>query len=190
MFYKEIHIKNMVCDRCIASVKNILEKLDIPYTEVQLGKALINTDTIPYQELDRLLQKEGFELVKDKNNEIIEQIKAAVIKRIHYADDEAFTNNFSEYLQSETGLDYSRLSKIFSASENITIEKYIILQKIEKVKELIAYNELNFTEIAYRLGYSSSAYLSKQFKEITGYTLSQYKKLPENQRKTLDKLGK
>ena len=182
-----LYIKNMVCDRCITSVKTILTGLQIPFEKVILGQAQVKTHKIPYDKLVRKLQAEGFELVFDKNLEAIEQIKSLIIKQIHYSDGE-FNQNFSQFIENEMNTDYSRLSKIFSETEGITIEKYIILQKIEKVKELITYGEMNFSEIAYHLGYSSSAYLSKQFKEITGLTLSQYKKMPDKHRNTLDSI--
>ncbi len=184
---RDIYIKNMVCDRCIASVKNILTGLQIPFENVGLGHVIVKSEEIPYNELGKQLKAEGFELVIDKNQEIVERIKSLIINQIHYSDGE-FNQNFSQFLENKLNTEYSRLSKIFSETEGMTIEKYIILQKIEKVKELIVYGEMNFSEIAYQLGYSSSAYLSKQFKEITGLTLSQYKKMPDKHRNTLDSI--
>jgi AraC-like DNA-binding protein len=168
----------MVCPRCVSAVKETLDELKIPYKGVILGKAIIYSEniTIDYDLLNRSLQKIGFELLQDKHQQLVEQIKILIVNFIHNHKAEDLNINFSDYLSQQTDYDYTYLSKTFSEKEGLTIEKYIILQKIEKVKELIDYNELNFSEIAFQLNYSSAAHLSKQFKKITGYTLSQYKK--------------
>jgi len=178
----------MVCPRCITAVEQILSKLKITYIEVKLGQAIVTTDNVDYSTLDKELRAIGFEIVQNKNQKIVEQIKSLIVELIHQNKNERLEINFSEYLSKKTGYDYSYISNIFSKEENITIEKFIILQKIEKVKELISYNELNFSEIAFILNYSSSAHLSKQFKDITGLTLSEYKKQETKQRNTLDKI--
>jgi AraC-like DNA-binding protein len=190
MIRKSINIKNMVCPRCITAVEQTLKKLNIEYIEVKLGEAIIMAnDNIDYNLLDKELNKIGFELIMDNNVQIVEQIKSIIIKYIHHNKENELLNvNFSDIITQKIGKDYSYISKIFSENENITIEKYIISQKIERVKELISYNELNFSEIAFLLHYSSPAHLSKQFKNITGLTLSQYKKQDKKHRKTLDKL--
>ncbi len=178
----------MVCPRCISAVETTLKKLNIPYTEVKLGQADIKDSKIDYLALNEELKAIGFELIQDKNLIIVEQVKTLIIDYIHHSESFVLKTNFSDYITEEIGYDYSYISNIFSETENRTIEKYIILQKTEKVKELISYNELNFTEIAFKLNYSSVAHLSKQFKEITGMTLSDYKKANDKGRNTLDNL--
>jgi len=190
MAQKILYIKNMVCDRCISSVSKILDEYNIGYSGIELGRVMVEMEELDkktLQKLEKQLLTEGFELIKEKNLELIEQIKALIINKIHYSSGE-FNQNFSEYIEKKLEIDYSRLSRLFSESEGTTIEKFIILQKIERVKELIEYAQLNFSEIAYKVGYSSSAHLAKQFKKQTGYTLTQYKNLPEKQRKKLDKI--
>ena len=185
-----IHIKNMVCPRCVMSVEQILQTMKIPYSEVTLGTAVLN---VPKQEInlkliDEELKKVGFELLEDKNTKISEQIKTLIISYIHHSENENLKIKFSDYLSKKLGKDYSVLAKIFSDIESVTIEKYLILQKIELVKELITYNELNFSEIAFRLNYSSVAHLSKQFKKNTGKTLTQYKDAENKDRNHLTEI--
>ncbi len=184
---KVLHIKNMVCDRCIAAVRSSLENLNIKVLDVDLGKAVI-ADTAPdYRRLEQELRRLGFALVRDKNEIITERIKALLIVRIHYNENPT-DEKVSDYLSKHLHTDYSTLSKIFSQTEGITIERYIILQKIERVKELIGYGEMNFSEIAYHLQYSSVSHLSRQFKQVTGMTLSAYKNLENNPRKRIDRI--
>jgi len=186
-----LHIKNMVCPRCISAVENTFTKLNIPFAKVELGKAEvnINEENIDFITLDKELKEIGFELIYTNSDKIIEQIKNLVIEFIYNYEDKEIKVNFSDYLSENLKYDYSHISKIFSDREGLTIEKYIILQKIERVKELISYNQLNFSEIAFKLNYSSPAHLSKQFKEVTGQTLSQYKNSKNKQRSTLDKVN-
>jgi len=188
MIKKSIHIKNMVCDRCIAAVGETLTKLNIPYERVRLGEAVVNTDVIDYEMLDKELKAIGFELLQDKKQILVEQIKTLIVDIIHHNNGDTIVSNFSEYLSKKIGYDYAYLSNIFSKEEQTTIEKFIIIQKIERVKELIHYNELNFSEIAYLLNYSSPSHLARQFKKITGITLSEYKKSNKVDRNTIDKL--
>jgi len=185
-----IFIKNMVCDRCIMSVKQILDKLDMPWSCVELGRAKVNLDSgqINYELLDKELKAIGFELIRDKNQLLVEKVKNLIIEYIHHNEGEQLKINFSDYLSDELGKDYSYISSSFSKSENMTIEKFIILQKIERVKELVSYDELNFSEIAFKVNYSSVAHLSKQFKSVTGMTLSQYKATQHKERNQLDKV--
>ncbi len=177
----------MVCPRCVLAVKKTLERLNIPYSGVRLGEAVLDTTEVDMGQLNTELQKIGFEIIQRKNDILVEQIKILVIDFIRHQQQNVKTN-FSRYLREKTEHDYAYLSKIFSETEHITIEKYVILQKIERVKELISYGELNFSEIALMLHYSSSAYLAKQFKSITGMTLSEYKKSQLKPRKNIDKL--
>ena len=188
MVENSIHIKNMVCPRCITAVEQTLNKLNIPFIEVKLGEAIVETDNIDYSTLDKELKTIGFELLQNKNHKIVEQIKTLIIDFIHHNNRNDLKINFSEYLSKKIEYDYSYLSNVFSETENTTIEKFIILQKVEKVKELIEYNELNFSEIAFILNYSSASHLSKQFKNITGFTLSEYKKAKHGERNTIDNI--
>ena len=178
----------MVCQRCISAVEETLTKLNISYTEVKLGEARVNSSNIDFARLNKELETIGFEIIQDKSVQTVERAKALIIDYIHHSKEENLKMNFSDYLAEEIGKDYSYVSKKFSEIENLTIEKFIILQKIERVKELISYNDLNFSEIAFQLNYSSVAHLSKQFKQTTGITLSSYKKEKEKDRSTLDKL--
>ena len=185
-----LYIKNMVCNRCILVVKQELEKLHIESCNVTLGEVETNDDLSPSQidELRNNLAAVGFELLDNGRQQLIEKIKNIIIKQVHHTDEEN-RYNYSEILSKTLHKDYSYLSGLFSEVEGITIEKYIINQKIEKVKELIIYDELNLSEIAYKLGYSSVAHLSNQFKKVTGLTPSHFKQVGHNKRKPLDKIS-
>lgn len=185
-----LHIKNMVCNRCIKVVKEEFEKLDIQIEEIELGKVTIskNLDSNQTEEVRSIIQQNGFELIDDKKSQLIDRIKTIIIEKTHYSNEEKELVNFSELIAGELGYDYSYLSKLFSSVEGITIEKYIINQKIEKVKELLVYGELTLNEISYQLGYSSVQHLSNQFKKVTGLTPSHFKKVKENKRKPLDEV--
>jgi AraC-like DNA-binding protein len=192
MIKKSIYIKNMVCPRCITAVENTLKKLDIPFDEVSLGQAVIykSINDIDISKLDKELKIIGFELIHDKSQVIVETVKTLIVDYIHHNDGEELKINFSDFLSEKIGKNYSTISHLFSDSEKVTIEKYIILQKIEKVKELIGYEELNFSQIAYKANYSSVAHLSKQFKQVSGLTLTNYKKLINKNRTTIDNISK
>lgn len=172
---KTIHIKNMVCPRCIMTVESILEKLGFTIKNIQLGTATIIDNRENLQKLEFELKKVGFELIKNKNQEIVEKIKNLIIQRIHYSDGKPIKYNFSKIISHELNKDYHYLSNLFSQMEKITIEKYIIKQKVERIKELLEYDELNLNEIALKMNYSSSAHLSSQFKSVTGISPSKYK---------------
>lgn len=182
-----LYIKNMVCNRCIEAIKSILNELNFQYTSVQLGE--VSLQTVPTEEqLDTLrqrLQQSGFELLDDTKKKLIEKIKTIIIEHVHYNESDK-RYNLSEILSSKLHKDYSYLSHLFSEVEGITIEKYLINQKIEKIKELLVYDELSLNEIAYQLAYSSVAHLSAQFKKVTGLTPTHFKKLGGIHRKTLD----
>ncbi|HEY8402715.1 MAG TPA: AraC family transcriptional regulator [Cytophagaceae bacterium] len=191
MVQTHLYIKNMVCNRCIKVVKEELEKLDLTVTDIQLGEAVVTSENAPdLSKVKEVLEENGFELLEDKKIKIVEKIKALIVEMVHYKESGEIKTNHSDYLAQELGKDYHYLSSLFSSIENITIEKYIILQKIEKVKELLVYNELTLSEIAYALGYSSVAYLSNQFKQVTGFTPSEFKKLKNHHRKALDKVNR
>lgn len=176
----------MVCPRCISAVEKLLEELHEKPLHVTLGEVLLarplTADKL--KSLSANLKKLGFELLDDTRMQQIEKIKSIIITHIHHLEDDKFI--FSEILSKELHKEYSQLSKLFSETEGVTIEQYIIQQKIEKTKELLAYNEMNLSEIAYKLGYSSVAHLSTQFKKVTGLTPSQFKALGIHLRKSLD----
>lgn len=184
-----LFIKNMVCNRCVMVVQNELEKLGISFISIKLGEVTLEKDlSIREKEvLEQNLTAIGFRLIDSKKKQIIEQIKNLIIDLVHYKDTSP-KHNLSELLSKELQFDYNYLSNLFSEEENTTIEKYFIAQKIEKVKELLAYDELSLSEIAQRLNYSSVAYLSNQFKKVTGLTPNHFKNLKEEKRKPLDNL--
>lgn len=173
----KLFIKNMVCNRCIMVVKQELDKLKLSSGNIQLGEVELNKDPTEKQltQLQNNLAILGFEILDDSKKRMIEKIKNIIVEQVHYQGVEK-NKNLSEVLSKKLNKDYSYLSGLFSSVEGITIEKYIINQKIEKVKELIIYNEMNLSEIAYQLGYSSVAHLSAQFKKVTGLTPSHFKK--------------
>lgn len=179
----------MVCPRCIDTVKDIFNELAIVISTIQLGE-VSSPDTITAVIKSQLIEKlndRGFELLEDKNATIIAQIKAIVIEQIHHATVPILVN-FSTLLSDKLNLDYAGLSKLFSQVEGVTIEKFILKQKVEKVKELIVYAEFNLSEIAFQLKYSSVAHLSSQFKKETGMTPSAFKKLDKRDRNTIDSI--
>jgi AraC-like DNA-binding protein len=187
-----LFIKNMVCDRCIMVVRAELERLDLHPDAVSLGTADLSEDVLsPETEatLDSRLKEIGFELLKGRKRQLVEAIKTTVIDLVHRQNDETVLKH-SEYIAQQTGVDYPYLSKLFSDEEGITIEQYIIQQKIERVKELLAYGEQTLSDIAFDLGYSSVAALSSQFKKVTGMTPTAYREADDKARKTLDKVGK
>lgn len=185
----KIFIKNMVCGRCIAAVSNIFNEMDIEVNSINLGEVETASEISEerLQMLEKLLIETGFERIKDSSRQLIERIKNLIIKIISKEDiDENFV--LSEFLSNTLHKDYSSLSKTFSQNENITLEQFFILQKIEKVKELLLYNELTLTEIAGKLGYKSVQHLSSQFRNSTGFTPTEFKKLKVHNRKPLDQI--
>jgi len=185
-----LHIKNMVCDRCISTVKRELENLGYVPENVSLGRAVLKEEPgkEAREKISGVLEANGFELIRDKDHQITGQIKNLVIQMVHYEPEALGNLNYSDYLEKETGIPYKKLSSLFSGIELITIEKYIILQRVELVKEMISYNEDTFSEIAWKTGYSSVHHLSSQFKSITGMTPSTFRKLAGKKRKSLDKI--
>ena len=183
----KIFIKNMVCGRCILMVKSVFDNMDIKTISVTLGEVEL-VEAIRQEEIEHLhqqLKNLGFEIIDDKKSKIIEKIKNIIISIIHHQP-EKIQVNLSSYLSEQLTTDYSSLSQLFSQKEGITIEQYYIAQKIERVKELIVYDELSFKEIAFQLGYSSVAYLSNQFKKVTGLTPTHFKALKENKRRSIE----
>lgn len=185
----ELRIKGMVCDRCISTVKSEFENLGAQVVELKLGKAIIkySKHKITLQNIENALKKHNFELIVDVDTKTIEAVKTILVEIISNLPIE-MTTNLSAILAHKLQKDYTYLSKLFSNKLEITIEKYFILLKIEKAKELIQAGQLNFTQISYDLGYSSVNYLSNQFKQITGMSMSSYKKLSNWKRKPLDKI--
>jgi AraC-like DNA-binding protein len=177
----------MVSLRCKMVVKSELEKLGLHYVVVDLGKVEIK-ETITAEQREQLkiaLLKSGLELMDDKKAILIEKIKNVIIEMVHYSE-EPLKINFSDYLCEKLNYDYTYLANLFSEVTGITIEHYIIAHKIERVKELLIYDELNLTEISYRLNYSSVAHLSNQFKKVTGLTPTFFKQLKNKMRNTLN----
>ncbi|TBW27194.1 AraC family transcriptional regulator [Gramella sp. KN1008] len=179
----------MVSLRCKLVVKEELKKLGLHHINVDLGTVEILEDITQKQkkELKKNLLKYGLELLDDRRNILIEKIKSVIIEMIHYSD-ELPKVNYSDYISEQLGYDYTYLSNIFSEVKGITIQQFIIIHKIERVKELLLYDELNLTEISYQLHYSSVAHLSNQFKKITGLTPSYYKKIKKMRRRNLEDL--
>lgn len=184
-----LFIKNMVCNRCIMVVQNEMDKLGLNAKNIKLGEVTLDRELSGEERiaLDKMLTNVGFELIDDRKSRIIEQIKTVIINLVHHQKSDK-KYNLSNVLSEKLHHDYSYLSNLFSEVEGTTIEKYFIAQKIEKVKELLVYDELTLSEIAYRLNYSSVAYLSNQFKKVTGLTPSHFKQIKEDKRKALDEV--
>lgn len=177
----------MVSIRCKMIVKSELEKLGLHYKTVDLGEVDIEGHISPEQnaQLRVALSRSGLELMDDKKAVLIEKIKTIIIEMIHYEDDPPKTKN-SDYISKKLDHNYTYLANLFSEATGTTIEHYIIIHKIERAKELIIYNELNLTEIAFKLNYSSVAHLSTQFKKITGLTPTFFKNLKDKRRTSLE----
>ncbi|MCU0391102.1 MAG: AraC family transcriptional regulator [Thermoflexibacter sp.] len=185
-------VKNMVCDRCIMVIRSELQRDGFSVMSVKLGEVEIEgaLESVSMQKIEDMLNRNGFELVKDKKDKVVEQIKKLIIQLVHRNQEASpMVMNYSDCIARALDIDYTYLSTLFSTKEGITIEKYIILQKIERVKELLAYQELTLSEIAYQMNYSSVQHLSNQFKKVTGLTPSEYKLQKKNTRKALDKVG-
>jgi AraC family transcriptional regulator len=183
---QQLFIKNMVCPRCIKVVQQELYDLGYQVKEIKLGSAEIFGE-IDRAKISKMLLENGFELLEEKNKQLIDKIKTEIISLVHHQLGLG-NQNLSEYLSEKLNTDYTTLSHLFSSLENTTIEKYHILQRIEKVKELLVYNELSLKEIAFQLNYSSVAHLSAQFKKITGLTPKYYKEIGLSRRQPIDAL--
>jgi YesN/AraC family two-component response regulator len=185
----KLHIKYMVSLRCKMMVKQELKKLGLRFSTVTLGEVelLENITDQQHNQIKTALRKSGLELMDDKKAMLIEKIKNVIVEMVHYADELPKTN-FSIYLSDKLTYDYTYLANLFSETEGTTIEHFILLHKIERVKELIMYDELTLTEIASKLHYSSVAHLSNQFKKITGLTPSFFKSLKIKKRNVLEKV--
>jgi len=182
----------MVCPRCIMAVEGVLHDLGIAFSEVKLGEVILKKQLSSevLQILESNLRQLGFELLKDKNSQSVERIKNVIIQLVHHQDDPDKMGHLSEQLPLLIGQTYSSLSKLFSEAEGITIEKYLILQKIERAKELLCYGELNVSEIAIQLNYSSSQHFSRQFRSIVGVSPTVYVKNKKRERNSIHKIRK
>lgn len=185
----KIFIRNMVSLRCKLLVKSELDNLAIRYSSIELGEVAIpdNLSAKKQQLLKEVLLRSGLEVLDDGRAILIERIKNLIVEMVHYTDEVPLLN-FSSYLSQKLNLSYHYLSNVFSETKGITIEHYVILHKIERVKELLIYDELTLTEISYKLNYSSVAHLSSQFKKITGLTPTFFKSLKHQKRNLLEEL--
>ena len=184
----EIFIKNMVCGRCIKTVTAIFEAIGVKPEHVELGRVAL-PEQLSGEQLDKvkeLLVLEGFEFLDDAKTKLVEEIKNLVVKLVHYGELDTMRQKLSVYLTNNLHKDYSYVSNLFSSVENTTIEQFFILQKIEKIKEWMVYDELTLSEISFRLGYSSPSHLCNQFKKITGFTPTAFRRLKDHHRKPLD----
>ena len=181
----------MVSTRCVMVVKAVLKKLGLHFIVVDLGEIDImeNISAEQREQLKMGLRTSGLELMDDKRAVLIEKIKNIIIEMVHHTDDEIIKTNFSDYLSEKLNHDYTYLSNIFSEVKGITIQQFIIVHKIERVKELIMYDELNLTQISYKLHYSSVGYLSNQFKKVTGFSPSHFKQLKDKRRRPIEEIG-
>ncbi len=179
----KFYIKNMVSLRCKLIVKEELIQLGVPYTIIDLGMAEVKDDITPHQinQLRTNLLQDGLEILDDKQSILIERIKNVIIEMIYYSE-EIPKVNYSDYISEKLHYDYNYLSNVFSEVKGITIRHFIIYHKIEKVKELLLYNELNLSEISYKLHYSSVSHLSNQFKKVTGLAPSFFKRMKQQRK--------
>lgn len=185
-----LHIKNMVCNRCIKVVNDELTEMGYSIKSIELGEVQLreSLEEEDLEEIRKALITNGFELIDDRKSQLINRIKTLIIEFIHHDREKPEHMNLSDFLAKELGHDYSYLSSLFSSVEGVTIEKYLIYQKIEKVKELLVYNELSLNEISWQMGYSSVQHLSNQFKKVTGLTPSHFKKIGKGRRNPLDRV--
>lgn len=186
----KLFIKYMVSNRCKLAVKDELNKLGLHFIVVDLGEVEVMEDISPdqLQQLRIGLLSSGLELMDDKKAMLIEKIKVVITEMIHHSD-ESPKVNYSDFISEKLDYDYTYLSNIFSEVKGITIQQFIIVHKIERVKELLIYDELNLTEISYKLHYSSVAHLSNQFKKVTGLTPSAYRQLKDKRRNGIEDVG-
>ena len=189
VIHKKIYLRNMVCNCCIYLLKKELSVDGVEIHDIRLGEISLSYQPIkyPWKKIEELLHSFGFEIIVDKEKVLVEQIKNAVIELVHHSTYNAMVRN-SDYLVERFGMSYPYISSLFSKHENTTLEKFIILHKIEKVKELIEYGELTLSEIAYMMGYSSVQYLSTQFKSVTSISVTDYKTNPFWERKGIDRI--
>lgn len=186
---QELTIRNMICTRCLKVIRQDLESIGVELLELRLGKIRIKypKDKVTLQQIEDFLQLDEFELVKDRDGAVSEEVKLALIEMVNNLPIDRI-KKLSDFMGEKLHRDYWTLSKIFSKTEGTTIERYLILLRVEKAKELIEYDEMNFSEIAYELGYNNINHLSNQFKQVTGMSMSEYKQLNDKPRSPLDKI--
>jgi AraC-like DNA-binding protein len=187
----KLYIKYMVSNRCKILVKESLKDLGLHFIVVELGVVeIMETLTKPQLEsLKAVLNESGLELMDDKRAMLIERIKTVIIEMVHHSD-ELPKSNFSDFISDKLDHDYTYLANLFSEVQGTTIEQFIIAHKVERIKELIIYDELNVTEIAYKMNYSSVAHLSSQFKKVTGLTPTHFKQLKDKKRNPIEDIGR
>jgi AraC-like DNA-binding protein len=187
----KLYIKYMVSNRCKILVKESLKDLGLHFIVVELGVVeIMETLTKPQLEsLKAVLNESGLELMDDKRAMLIERIKTVIIEMVHHSD-ELPKSNFSDFISDKLDHDYTYLANLFSEVQGTTIEQFIIAHKVERIKELIIYDEMNITEIAYKMNYSSVAHLSSQFKKVTGLTPTHFKQLKDKKRNPIEDIGR
>ena len=188
---KTLYIKGMVCNRCIKVLKEELASLGVTIRDIRLGRVVIdyNPNKVEMSSVLATLKNNDFEILTNREKQITNQIKTMIIDLVSKTDEQEFPKRLSEYLAKKLGFNYSYLSRLFTQHERITIEKYAILIKIEKAKELLEYNpQINLAEVIHKLNYSSVQHLSKQFKEVTGISIKNYKSFLKHLRSPLDRL--
>jgi len=188
MDYQHFYIKNMVCEHCAEVLEAKLVEAGLPVRHIELGRVGLErpVDIEGFTELLEIAHENGFEIISDRSSQLVEQIKHLIIDIIHQREN--LEGNLSEFLEHRIHKNYQHLSRLFSSVEGKSIERYLILQKIERAKELIVYGEQNLTEIAYELGYSSQQHFSRQFKKETGLAPSHFKDIKEHKRMSIDRL--
>jgi len=186
----KLYIKYMISNRCKMAVKEELKRLGLHFIMVDLGEVEImeNISAEQREQVRIALLNSGLELMDDKRAVLIEKIKNTIIKMVHHTD-EIIKTNFSDFLGEKLNRDYTYLSNLFSEVQGTTIEQFIISHKIERIKELIIYDELNISEIAFKMNYSSVAHLSNQFKKVTGLSPSHFKQLKDKRRIPIEEIG-
>ena len=186
----KIYIKNMVSNSCRFMVKDALNKLNLPYIQINLGEVEVkrNISKNQREQLKAALQKMGLELMNDRRTILIEKVKNTIVEMVHYADD-INKVNFSDYLSHKLNYDYTYLSNLFTEVQGINIQNFILLHKAERIKELITYDELTISEIAYKMNYSSVAHLSNQFKKVTGFSPTYFKHLKVRSRNVIETIA-
>lgn len=186
----KIYIKNMVSNSCRFVVKDALNKLNLPYIHINLGEVEVkrNISKNQREKLKVALQKMGLELMSDRRTILIEKVKNTIVEMVHYADD-MIKVNFSDYLSHKLNYDYTYLSNLFTEVQGINIQNFILLHKAERIKELITYDELTISEIAYKMNYSSVAHLSNQFKKVTGFSPTYFKHLKVRSRNVIETIA-
>ncbi len=185
-----IRIRNMVCTRCTRVVHSAVTDLGITVVDVQIGSVVVDHDaSLPMGAIRTALRAEGFDVVEDRTTALVERVKELIVALVHGGDLRDMRLKLSDYIEEQTQRDYRYVSTVFSQTAGITIEKYLIAQKIEKVKELLVYDEMSLADIAFELGYSSVAYLSNQFKQETGMPPTTFKKQALGARKSIDTIG-